>query len=453
MENYFLFNKNITAKTDVALNNQTAKNLFNSFCFGCAEIDFTKGEKNTFVVGNPKIPELPSCKEFIISVEKDGIAVVGENYGGLMRGFISLLMRIEYISLAEGRESFKIPYILEESGYKVKRRMIHICVFPENDFYFTKKLIRLAGVCQYTHIVIEFWGTLEYDCLKELAWPNAFTKSQAKQLIKEARELGIEPIPMFNQLGHATASRICYGKHVVLDQNPKLQDLFTSDGWAFNIYSKKVDTLLKQVRQELYEVFGDGEYMHIGCDEAYYYTRSETDRRNLPYYLKKLTNQVVLEGRKPMIWMDMLLEENKFPNCYCTCKKGESRELIDALPKETVLVDWQYNVFKSPVSSLESLKDSGHNVIGAPWLKKENYFAHIDTIIKYNLFGVMLTTWHTLKDQMGGILSCAKACGAGTFPWTYKSGELEETATLLRRVSFEGNSYPDSGWAKEQIDI
>jgi hypothetical protein len=132
--------------------------------------------------------------------------------------------------------------------------MIHICVFPENDLYFIKKLIRLSALCQYTHIVIEFWGMLQYDCLKELAWPHAFTKAQAQELIDECRELGIEPIPMFNMFGHATGSRECYGKHVVLDQNPTLQYLFTPDGWGWDITSEEVFALLKQVRQELYDL-------------------------------------------------------------------------------------------------------------------------------------------------------------------------------------------------------
>ena len=30
----------------------------------------------------------------------------------------------------------------------------------------------------------------------------------------------MEVIPMINHLGHASASRACYGRHVVLDQNP-----------------------------------------------------------------------------------------------------------------------------------------------------------------------------------------------------------------------------------------
>lgn len=357
-------------------------------------------------------------------------------------------MKIEY----QNRELF-IKEVFEESDYKIKNRMVHICVFPENDLYFIKKLIRLSAVCQYTHIVIEFWGTLKYDCLKELSWPQAFTKEEAKELIKECRELGIKPIPMFNQLGHASASRECYGKHVVLDQNPTLQHLFTPDGWAWDITSDEVFDLLKKIRLELYEVFGEGEYIHIGCDEAFYISHSDELRQKLSSFLNKLTNEVVKEGRRPMLWVDMLLEKSKFKDCVGFAREGEVETLRNATNPLTVFVDWQYDTKAVPIPTLEHLKDSGHEVIGAPWYSEGNFVAHIKTVTEYSLNGIMLTTWHTLKQHMRSILACAKFCGAKSFTWAGFSAVNIETATLLRRLSFEGNTYSDSGFSKEQIEV
>ena len=294
---------------------------------------------------------------------------------------------------------------------------------------------------------------LKYDCLKELAWECAFTKEQAKELITEAKELGIKPIPMFNQLGHATASRLSFGKHVVLDQNPRLQHLFTPDGWAWNIESDAVKSLLKQVRQELYELFGEGEYMHIGCDEAYYITRNAELRQKLPAYLAKLTNEVEAEGRRPMLWMDMLLEKGIFKDCYTVGEKDEVEKIRNTTAKSSVFVDWQYDCSETPIPSLLSLKNCGRDAMGAPWFKAQNYNAHVQTIENNDLFGIMLTTWHTLKGNMQSILGCAKKCGAKSFVWCEYSGLREETATLLRRVSFEGNTYEDCGWSKEQIEV
>lgn len=449
MEKYFCFGKTVTAVADGKMNNDTVKKLWQSFTLGDGEIAFAPGECCTFLLGDVRLPDLPDGKEYAITVTEKGAAVVGKDYGGLMRGFFRLLMSVEY-----EKEGFKIAAAEETDGYRIENRMIHICVFPENDLYFIKKLIRLSALCQYTHIVIEFWGMLHYDCLKELAWPHAFTKEQAKELITECRELGIEPIPMFNQLGHATASRLCHGKHVVLDQNPRLGHLFTPDGWAWNIHSDEVRVLLKNVRQELYELFGEGEYLHVGCDEAYYYTRCDEERKRMPDFLKKLTGEVVAEGRRPMVWMDMLLEKGRFDgkgHAYASCAPDEVEMMQGSLAPETVMVDWQYEMTEAPIETLLSLKDNPRDLMGAPWYDPANYAAMIDTVAENGMFGVMMTTWHRLKEHMPSILGCAKKCGALTFNWSGFSGPHEETATLLRRVSFEGNGYADSGWSKEQI--
>lgn len=448
LNNYFFIDNNTNATVFNQMNNKTVKKLWKSFALGKGNIALQVTDKYIFRIGTTELPVLPYGSEFSLKTDKNGICIVGENYGGLMRGFFSLLLKFEYED-----DRIKIKHTEEIGRYLIKNRMIHICVFPENDIYFIKKLIRLSALCQYTHIVIEFWGTLKYDCLKELAWPDAFKKDDAKELIYECRDLGIDPIPMFNQLGHATASRVCYGKHVVLDQNPSLQNFFTPDGWAWNIRSDKTTKLLKQVRKELYELFGTSEYIHIGCDEAYYINKNSDLRSYLPEYLKNLTKEVENEGKRPMMWMDMLLEEGKFPDCYCAGKWDEVSNLRANTTKSTVFVDWQYNCFNSPIPSLKSLESCGHDCMGAPWYDERNYTAHINTVLQNQMFGIMLTTWHTLKSYMHSIYGCAKKCGAKDFVWGESSGLAEKTATLLRRVSFEGNSYLDSGWSKKQIEV
>lgn len=170
-----------------------------------------------------------------------------------------------------------------------------------------EKNLRLAGVMQYTHVVLEYWGTLRYDCLKELAWPQAFDKTFAKDMAREIREMGMEAIPMLNHLGHASACRVSGGKHVVLDQNPRLAPLFSPDGWSWNAESSKVQELLAAVRRELYDIYPDAKYIHLGCDEVYSYERGEEDQRKMRVFMTALLAQVSAEGKTPMIWGDMLL--------------------------------------------------------------------------------------------------------------------------------------------------
>lgn len=449
----FYFGKNVFATADVKMDNRTVKKLWNGFCFTAGDVETEKGATNTFKIGDTTLPELENGSEFAVRIDSKGVGVRGKDFGGLMRGFCTLLMKIQPICLEVGKERFALPTGDFQSGYCVEKRMIHICVFPESSLYFIKKCIRMAGVLGFTHTVLEFWGMLKYDCMKELAWENAFSKKEITELIAEIREFGMEPVPMFNQLGHATASRVCYGKHVVLDQNPRLQEYFTPDGWCWNIESDKVFQFLKKVRYELYELFGNGEYMHIGCDEAYYFSHSKEARRGLADYLHRLTAEVVSEGRRPMLWMDMLLPNGISQGCYGVCPSEEADMLLSSLEPASVMVDWQYHINSAPVPSLLYFKDKGE-IIGAPWLSKGNISAHINTVRDNGLSGIMLTTWHTLKENTDGILHCAHEFGASTFDWSNGvNGVREETATLLRRLSFEGNTYADCGWSRGQVEV
>ena len=453
MEKYFTLSGKMTAVADMRMDNDTVKNMWRSFCLGDGALTLTAGEECTFQLGSTPLPALPEGKEYALVVDENGAAIRGKDYGGLMRGFLVLLMKVDYT-----REDLRIACTYEESAYRIQNRMIHICIFPDNSRYYIDKLVRLCGLCQYTHIVVEFWGMFQYDCLKELSWPMAYSKEEAKALIRQIRELGMEPIPMFNQLGHASACRVRHGKHVVLDQNPRLQHLFTGDGWDWNIYSEKVRALHRAIRAELYEVFGDGEFIHVGCDESYNYTYDDVSRKEqLPLFLKNLTGEVVAEGRRPMIWMDMMLERGKYPGATATCPADEVEAIQKSLHPDTVMVDWQYRIYEAPVCTMMSLKDSGHDVVGAPWHNPKNYGAMVDTVAEQGFYGVMMTTWHTLNLKMPSVLGCAKKCGAVTFPWSYISSAAsctKETAAMLRRVSFEGNDYRSAGWNEnELIDV
>jgi hypothetical protein len=151
--------------------------------------------------------------------------------------------------------------------------------------------------------------------------------------------------------------------------------------------------------------------------------------------------------------MDMMLEKGKYKDCCCDCRSDEVEIMQNSLNKKTVMVDWQYDVKEAPIESLLSLKDNGYDVIGASWLNVKNIDAHIKTVCENDMFGIMVTTWHTVRGEMYGITEAAKKFGATFFDWTDNSGLLELPATIFRKLSFEGNCYEQSGWLKNQVNM
>lgn len=136
------------------------------------------------------------------------------------------------------------------------------------------------------------------------------------------------------------------GKHVVLDQNPRLAALFSPDGWSWNILNPRVRDLLKDVRRELYEVFPNARYFHLGCDEVYSYEKGDEDQRRMRSFLRSVIEEVQMEGVRPIIWGDMLLNaracgvDGGHQPYVCGCDTPEHADkLIAAIPRGTVIAD------------------------------------------------------------------------------------------------------------------
>ena len=463
-QSYFYFGASLHAKANKQLNNETVRTLWFGFCCQSGSLVLDETDEYCFLTGDMQIPKVPEGKEFVLSVTERGIALAAKDYGSLARGMMTLMLRIEAVELTAGQERFRIALCHLESKYTLRNRMIHFCVFPETTPAFLMKSIRLAGIMQYTHVVLEFWGMLRYDCLKELSWNVAYPKAFVRRIVKEIEELGMEAIPMMNHLGHAAACRDSGGKHVVLDQTPKLATLFTQDGWSWNVDNPKSVDLLRQIRQELYELFPNSRYIHLGFDEVYSYGKGEDNQKRMRGYLYRTLEEVKEEGRRPIIWGDMLLnaEAVGIPDAhggadhgyFCSCDTPElAQKMIDAIPKDTIIADWHYDVHEWPLKTSIMLKNQGFAVLGAPWFDQENCQAHVQTAQANNLMGTILTTWHTLAQKMPSIVANALLCGAYQSPWSGPDNNrlATETATILRKAYFANGDYQQAGWTDGQI--
>ena len=167
MDKYFVVSAKATACADKKLNNNTVKNLYRSFCLGDGELTLTEGKENTFVLGTAEIPTLPEGKEWALRIDEKGAAVVGRDFGGLMRGYMVLLMKMEYTD-----DAIRMAFCEDVSAYRFENRTIHICIFPDSGDYFIKKLIHFfasEGAVKFKrrHINIQLFAksTVKYQAV------------------------------------------------------------------------------------------------------------------------------------------------------------------------------------------------------------------------------------------------------------------------------------------------
>ena len=157
--------------------------------------NFTKGvswetvfdaEDNTLYFGNPtKIDN--KGEDYALKVTSDGAFVVGSTFAGLMRGFTTLLERI----VCTDFEEYTVEGGEETGSPKIAFRSAHICVFPETKLDFLRKAVRMCVMGKYSHLIIEFWGTLKMDCFELFGWKDAYTKAVREMSQKKLDECGI----------------------------------------------------------------------------------------------------------------------------------------------------------------------------------------------------------------------------------------------------------------------
>ncbi len=452
-EGSLAFCGNINAIAHCCLNKEIIKEFWHNFTFQSSTLSICESKKYIFSIGNAEPLSLDGC-DYSINIESEGVCVYAENEKDLIRGFMTLIDRFRAIDRNEVL-SAELDCCQIKDRPMIRNRMVHFCVFPETELWELQRFIRFCGALKYTHIVLEFWGMLQYDCMKELSWSHAFTKEQIKPIIREANDLGLEVIPMFNHWGHASAGRVLHGKHVVLDQNPTLQSYFSEDGWCWDIRKPKVKRLLRQIRDELTELCKSGSYFHIGCDEAYNFEFTKDNMDLVCDFINEISEEMSSQNRRVIVWGDMFLYRHSHynPNNKYTCNAPSSdveRYLLEHLCRDVIIADWQYDAVQSPVETAMVFKQADFDCLLCPW-DRAPMNAVLDTVKQQALMGFLHTTWHTLSKGMPYVTLAALG-GFETYDKKVTSPLRTLSAALLRKVMPINGDYAKAGWSKFQVD-
>ena len=394
--------------------------------------------------------------EYALTVSPAGVCVSGRDEIGLLHGLYTLLQMVIPIGSMEV-DRFELPEAAVHDHPRLGMRAIHLCLFPENTLTVIEKAIRLAGIMKYSHIILEFWGTLRYDCLKELSWPeHSWDKREIRRQVDIANRMGMEVIPMFNHLGHATQSRVMYGRHVVLDQNPALQNLFEPDGWTWCLSNPRTHRLLRMIREELMELCGPGGYFHLGCDEAYSFAtcpkcRQKDGPKMLAAYLNGLTEELADRGRRPIIWGDALLDSTAWERPTIATSRPDQRThlALPLLDRRIIMADWQYDIKEPDAPSAKYFIDQGFETVLCPWDGWNNIQALGTAADRLNAAGLMVTTWHHLPEMLRTLDVGAEYAWRGANPG--RDFRATGTAALLRRVMPGYPRYEEAGFGKYEV--
>lgn len=439
--------------------------LWNRFTCDCSTLLLSCGSGHdgyTAVLGDAAPIAGPEPDDaYRLSVNERAVMLCAASEKSFLDGFMILLQCIVPLCLTSGNESFAIPAVEIRDSAKVAFRAIHLCVFPESERHTLEKAIHLAGFLHLTHVVLEFWGTYPYHANASLHWHGGkWSRADAQALVRLAHSYGMEVIPMINHFGHAASARSCYGRHVMLDADPRQSLLFEPDGWTWCSSNPDTYRLLSEMRAEMMELCGSGSYFHLGFDEAYSFATCPTCRRRVPHellaeYANRLTEDLVDAGRRPILWHDMFLRHDDFKDGIGTgdylVANGAHKDTASALPlldRRIILADWQYGYFSGKNPTTPYLRSLGFDVLLSPWDDLRNIRSLAANARDTDAMGVLLTTWHHLPAYLSKLFFAAE------YLWQNKplSDQITERACLLRRLYDAEGDYRRAGWNAFEVE-
>ncbi len=286
-------------------------------------------------------------------------------------------------------------------------RGIHLCYFRETEDWELEKLLRLAAYYKFNYAVIEFWGTFPFRKYPEFQWQEKhYNRDFIKHLIDLSRELDITLIPQYNCFGHAAGSSISNGRHVILDRFPQFAPLFEPDGWTWCLSNPQTGMIQRELLEEIFELFGDVPYFHLGFDEAFNAnTCLQCSKSDYPELLLKhilfLHDLLAEHGTKAIVWHDMFLELDKEKwgsNIILDRNTPNPHEILDKLPRDIVLADWHYNKPEADKNGVfwptaDHFAAKGFSVLLCPCNNEEGIMTMAEQAADHNLTGMLETTW------------------------------------------------------------
>ena len=457
----FTFGASVTAAVSGLniLQAERARYLWHRFSCDASELLLTEGQGGfTLSIGQTTC-SLHDGDNYALCADEAGICVVGRDAAGLLNGIKTLVQLICPLELAEGREAFYVSAAEIHDAPAMDFRSLHLCVFPGTPLYRLEQAIHLAGFLKMTHVILEFWGTFRYECCSALYWEDrSFSKEELRPLVDLTQSYGMEIVPMSNHFGHATQSRGCHGRHVVLDRNPRLSRLFEPDGWTWCLSNPDTYKLLAEMRAELHDWAGAGGYFHLGFDEAMSFATCDVCRQKVPHellaeYINRLTEDVCAMGRRPILWADMFIRREDFPEgCFMEANAGHfgTDKALDLLDRRIVMADWNYAYQNGFNPTTPYYIGKGFDTVLCPWDNHENIRSLSADVKKYGAKGLIMTTWHHLSSYLNSAAYWANcAWSAGERPCgTYNA----ENACLLRRVHDAKGSFEEAGWSFCEVE-
>ena len=196
---------------------------------------------------------------------------------------------------------------------------------------YLKKWLRHLSKIGYDTIIWEVENNVQWETCPECVSPDAFSKFEFKEILDYSLSLGLEPIPLFQTIGHC--------EYVL--KHKKFKYLAELDGNISQYCPRKPEVIdfIHSWIEEYISVFKGIRYFHIGADEAYSLGKCDSCAKFVTdhslselfiTYINKVAEPIYSRNIVPIIWGDMIFKHH---------------EALEKLSRKIMVFDWMYDVY------------------------------------------------------------------------------------------------------------
>gem|GEM_PF-2766962 len=377
---------------------------------------------------------------YILQITPDGIGIAAVDKQGLYYGLQSLLQ------LLEQSTDSKLPVCMVKDWPDFAFRGFHQTLRPPKAFSLDsmeqtvemyKWLIRRLARYKYTHLCLQTKGVIALESYPELEM-GPWTGEEVQQLLHFAADRGIAVFPEIKTLGNFFMSmpvpsrinlvsnlleRIKYiGQfdyqaqyHAGYAQNAaEAQAAEGKRSDDFKVTDPAVLEFLYPALDEVYDMFEQPEFFHIGGDESFYTAINEPAEDRGPLmaaFMNDIAEYLQAKGCRVMMHDDMLVNHEQFPYFF-EAHGGpplNTWTAVETLNKEIIMTCWHYGYtvgghYPQNYPMIGWLADEGFQVIGVPWFKEDGILNMTRNVKETDGMGMMGSAWafhQTVRCALG----------------------------------------------------
>ncbi len=403
-----------------------------------------------------------------LSIKKDNILIQAAHPTGVFYGIQSLRQIILQSEIEKrGRTVYKIPtlkitdrptfvwrdFMLDESRHfkgknTVKKLLDQMALLKMNVFHWHLTddqgwRIEIKKYPKLTEIGSKRKDTQtqrDSEARTGETHQGYYTQEEIKEIIAYAKKRKILIVPEIEMPGHATAAIAAYPWVGSLGTTKEVAVTFGKLEDSFNIADPKVVQFLKDILDEVTELF-PGDIIHIGGDEVNFdawknskHIKKFMENKGLKspvdlqiYFTNEISQYIDQKGKRMMGWNDILGDDIH--------KKGikASNEKINELAESTIIHFW-----KGDLDLIEKATSQGYDVVNSN---------HWDTYLDYTYKVIPLSKAYSFNPIPEGLNPNHEnhILGIGAQMWSeWIPTVLEMENQIFPRLA----AYAEVGWTQ-----